>query len=68
MKHYLQFDPSDGYPVAWNIFYECLKCGNVVASRPIDSLSCTCRNINVNIKTGQILIKDEASLRVFKES
>ena len=68
MKNYLQFDPGDGYPVAWNIFYECLKCGKVIASKPINSLSCTCQNISVNIASGQILIKDDASLRIFKES
>jgi len=64
-KTYHAFNPSSGYPAGSNLFYECLRCGEVVPSRPPDSTHCMCRNIMIDVDYGRIKIQDHAQVKLF---
>ena len=62
---YQAFDPSGGYPASSHLFYECLRCGEVVPSLPKDSLNCTCWNICIDVDYGRIAVEDHSKVKVF---
>lgn len=62
---YLEFNPANGFPAGANLWYECLKCGQVVLSRPDDSTSCRCRNIMIDVDYGRINIQKPQQVRLF---
>ena len=62
---YFGFSPTSGYPAQDNVYYECLKCGDVVPSRPSDSIHCKCRNIMIDVDYGRIKIQEPAQVRMF---
>jgi hypothetical protein len=66
-RTYHSFDPQKGYPAGKNLYYECTKCDDVIPSLPADSISCTCRNICIDVDYGRIAIKDHKFAKVFSE-
>lgn len=66
-RKYIQFDPTKGYPVGDNIFYECGECGGVIPSKPQDGIGCSCRNIFIDVDAGRVSIKDSSKFRVFTQ-
>ena len=64
-KSYVQFDPLTGYPAGRNIYYECLRCGDVVPSLPTDSTACTCKDIAIDVDYGRVSVKDHGKMKVF---
>lgn len=66
-RKYLNFDPSKGYILGPNIFYECLRCGDVLPSQPEDGLGCSCRNIFIDVDAGRISVKDDSLLKIFEK-
>ena len=67
-KHYIQFDPSEGYPARYDLFYECLRCGETIPSLPPDSTHCKCRNIMIDADYGRIKIQDHSQVRLYSET
>lgn len=67
-REYRAFDPNFGYPTGPDLFYECLRCGRVLASRPGDSTSCECRNIVIDVDYGRIAIRDVGQARLFAKA
>ena len=64
-RQYFTFDPKLGYPAGDSLYYECTKCGTVIASLPKDSIACSCRNIMIDVGYGRIVVRDFNYLRVF---
>jgi hypothetical protein len=64
-RQYFSFDPALGYPAGDAVYYECIKCGAVIASLPEDSITCKCYNIMIDVGYGRIVVRDFNYLRVF---
>jgi hypothetical protein len=67
-RTYQELDAAKNYPVAENLYYECLVCGNVLPSMPRENASCMCRNILVNASLGRIEIRDHVKTKLFVNS
>jgi hypothetical protein len=65
MRKYLTLDHSAGYPVDESLFYECVKCGTVLPSKPPDNIGCVCDNVFIDVDWGRINIKDRSQIRAF---
>lgn len=65
-REYRAFNPTMGYPADESLFYECLRCGDVVPSKPDDSAHCKCRNIMVDVDYGRMDVQDATKVRLFK--
>jgi hypothetical protein len=64
-RSYHNFNPANGYPAGSNLYYECLRCGEVVPSRPSDSTHCQCRNIMIDVDYGRVKIQDHNQVKLF---
>jgi hypothetical protein len=64
-KIFIPFDASKGYPAGNGIYYECLKCSNIIPSLPTDSVSCQCGNISIDTDYGRVSVKDPEQMRIF---
>lgn len=49
----LHHRPGDALPASDAIFYQCLRCWDVVPSVSENSLYCSCRNISVDVDAGR---------------
>ena len=65
-RKYRPLDPSKGYPFGDNLFYECLKCSEVVASAPPESTHCRCGNIMIDVGFSRMVIEDHSQVRLFE--
>jgi hypothetical protein len=65
MKTYITPDYKKGFPVSENLYYECIKCGEIIKSVPEDNVCCTCRNICIDIDAGRVSVKDESNIKIF---
>jgi len=68
-RRYLPFDlkSASGYPTGINLFYECTKCGDVLPSLPKDSLSCSCKNLHIDVDYGRLAVADHSCFKIFLE-
>ncbi len=66
-RKYYSFDHSKGYPAKNDLYYECLKCNDIILSLPKDSISCSCKNISIDIDYGRISIKDSKQIKLFSQ-
>lgn len=64
-KIYHQFNTDSGYPAGNNLFYECLRCGEIIKSLPDDSVMCSCGNITIDVDYGRISIKEDNLVKLF---
>ena len=62
---YFTFDSENGYPGGTDIFYECVKCGDVIPSTPASSAHCACRNVMIDADYGRISIGDQVYVKAF---
>jgi hypothetical protein len=67
LRQYLKLRAGDS-PVGDHLYYECYSCGDVVESLAKTGSQCRCGNFSVSRGTGRIVIRDEAKIRVFKQS
>jgi len=58
------FTVSDFYE--GDLFYECLRCGESIPSRPVGSTHCKCRNIMIDVDYGRLSIEDHDKARLFR--
>jgi len=68
-KYYIPFDikSTSGYPTGKNLFYECTKCGDILPSWPSNCISCSCKNIFIDIDAGRLIVKDHKFFKIFLE-
>jgi hypothetical protein len=64
-RTYHDFDPEIGYPAGSNLFYECMRCGDVIPSVPLDSTSCKCRNVMIDTDYGRVSVQDHILVKLF---
>ena len=64
-RKYIKFNPVFGYPVDHNLFYECLICGDIISSIPLENWYCKCRNIMIDIDYGRIDIQEASKIKLF---
>ena len=64
-KFYQGFDESTGYPAGSNLFYECLRCGDVIPSLPNESSHCKCRNVMIDVDYGRVKVQDKSKAKLF---
>lgn len=64
-RRYLRFDATQGFPASDNLYYECLRCGDVVPSLPNDNIACSCENIAIDVDYGRVHVDDPSQLRAF---
>jgi hypothetical protein len=67
-RKYREFDPSTGYPADESLYYECLRCGDIIPSLPSDNTHCRCRNIMIDIDYGRLKLQDDTQVKMFAES
>lgn len=65
LRQYLSFDSSRGYPAGPGLFYECINCGDVIASLPAESQCCSCGNLVVDVDFGRLLFRDPTKGKLF---
>ncbi len=61
----ISFNPAQGYPAGDDLYYECLKCGELIPSFPQDNISCKCANISIDKDYGRMTIWDHALARAW---
>ena len=54
-------------PCKEGFFYECMKCGDIIPSKPSETIRCTCHNIMIDVDAGRIALLDPAQVRLFEE-
>jgi len=67
-KKYINFDPTKGYPVGLDVYFECCLCRGTLQSLPKHSVACKCRNIIVDVDAGRIAVKDIAQIKAFSDT
>ncbi len=66
-REYLPIEPGKGYPAAGDLYYECMVCGEVIPSLPVDDTHCKCRNIMIDIGFSRMNIQDHSRARLFRK-
>lgn len=46
-RQYIAADISQGYPAGIDMYYECMRCSDIIPSLPDNSTYCSCRNIAI---------------------
>lgn len=66
-KHYIEYNETSasGYPTGKTIFYECTKCDDILPSLPKDCVSCSCKNIRIDIYAGRLVVEDHKFFKIF---
>jgi len=67
MRKYINFDHSKECPSRENLYYECIKCADVIPSKPGKNMRCTCHNIMIDWDAGKLAILDYNLVRLFEE-
>ena len=65
-RKYCRFDPSKGYPFGDDLFYECLRCSDVVPSSPEKSTDCSCGNVMIDVGYSRISVQDHSQVKLFR--
>lgn len=68
MKTYLSIPRDSGFPRAEDVFFECLRCGDILPSMPDDDCGCTCRNMVIDVAYGRLAIEDRNQFRAYIEA
>jgi hypothetical protein len=61
----MTFNPREGYPAKLGHFYECMRCGDVVASVPKETGGCKCDNIFIDVEAERMAVRDVTQLKLF---
>jgi hypothetical protein len=67
VKRYLPFDPKVVWPSEDNLYYQCLRCGGVVPSKPQDFIRCRCGNISIDPGAYRLAAVHEDAIKLFEE-
>jgi hypothetical protein len=58
------FDRTTPIPHGRQLFYECLKCGDIIPSEPDDSIGCSCGDVFVDVDAFRVMIQDYTQFRL----
>jgi len=58
---------TDEAPKGKDIFYRCLRCGDVVPSQPTDNVGCSCGNVFIDIDAFRLLVDDFSQFEAVKK-
>ncbi len=64
-RQYIPLDPDLGYPAGDGIYYECVRCGDILHSAPPDPVTCKCHNIRIDVDAGRLAVAEVSEIRVF---
>ncbi len=64
-RTYIEVSGKGGWPVAPNLHYECLRCGDILPSLPRDNLQCSCHNIEIDVDYGRFGARHPNLMRAF---
>lgn len=64
-RTYISLDPAKGWPAGSDVYYECLRCGEVIPSLPAGSRECACGNIAIDVEYGRFVTDDVSQVRAF---
>jgi hypothetical protein len=67
MKRYLPFDPKVVWPSEDNLYYQCLRCGDTVPSKPREFIRCRCGNISIDPEAYRLAAEHEDAIKLFEE-
>jgi len=67
MRREIHFDPKRGWPSAEGLFYQCMRCGEVILSKPTTSVRCKCANIRIDVDAGRLAAEQEDAIKLFVE-
>lgn len=45
-------------PKGRDIYYRCLRCGDVIPSQPKDNVGCRCRNIYIDVDWFRLVVEN----------
>lgn len=65
-KKYIRFDSGRGYPSGVDLRYECILCGDVLLSIPLDNVSCKCGNIRIDVDSGRVAVNESSAMKIFR--
>lgn len=66
MKKYLDFVPNGALPSDKDVFLECLKCNEIVPTKPERNMHCKCENVWLDADYGRAVVRDWSALKVFR--
>jgi hypothetical protein len=61
----IPIDPEQGYPSGNDLFYECLRCGDIVPTTPTGNTGCACDNLQIDVDNGRVVVSSHSHLRLF---
>lgn len=67
MRREIHFNPKRGWPSAEGLFYQCMRCGEVIPSKPAVCTGCRCRNIFIDVDAGRLAAEHEDEIKLFVE-
>jgi hypothetical protein len=65
-KHYLEFDPKQGYPKGSDLWYECQRCHTILPSNPAENVYCKCYNIIIDVDAGRFGVQDDSLVKLLR--
>jgi len=65
-KEYITFNPDLGWPSGFDLYYECLRCNDIIKSTPSNNTNCKCGNIFIDVDSGRLSINRKFKIRLFK--
>lgn len=63
-KTYVEFDPSEGYPRGFGLFYECQRCGDLLYSMEQSNRWCNCFTLCIDVDAGKLGIQEPSLVRL----
>lgn len=60
----LHYQPDQPLPVGGCIFYQCLRCGDILRSEPDESVRCSCGNVSIDVDYARAGAKDYSLFKV----
>jgi ribosomal protein S26 len=67
MRREIHFNPKRCWPSAEGLFYQCMRCGEVIPSKPAVCTGCRCRNIFIDVDAGRLAAEHEDAIKLFVE-
>jgi hypothetical protein len=64
-RTYLDLSEGGGWPAGEDLYYECLRCGDIIPSLPDKNLECACGNIAIDRDYGRFSAGDEQLVGAF---
>lgn len=60
----LHYHPDQPLPLGDSIFYQCLRCTDILRSNPDESMRCSCGNISIDVDYARAGARDYSLFKV----